>query len=237
MLNNNVDYLKVWYDNLNVIKSNTDTVVNYVSKIDKFIISEVSARDTIKNELLKNLTGKFTDTTYSGQSVRPSDIIIDSTFQNARILYRNYKHNLRKMQALDPQERMGIFRVRYVPFPITATQLKNDGKLYLVPFSSDGALTVFEIGLAFGDALIPSDDFISPQFSFQRLGVAMALTQKLFTKDADIKALALTYDFNSYGSIGLGGNFAHDIIRPYFSFGINKKAFEALLKGLVNLFN
>ena len=58
----------------------------------------------------------------------------------------------------------------------------------------------------------------------------------LFNDDAEIIDLALTYDFNSYGSIGIGGNFAHHEVHPHISFGINKKAFEAVLTGLAGLF-
>ena len=73
-------------------------------------------------------------------------------------------------------------------------------------------------------------------FSFRRLGVVFAITEKMFNKDAQIIGLALTYDFNSYGSIGVGGNFAQSEANPYFSLGINKKAFEAVLGGLPGLF-
>ncbi|HLX11789.1 MAG TPA: hypothetical protein VKS81_03145, partial [Bacteroidota bacterium] len=181
------------------------------------------ARDSILNDLR--------DTTYSGPSIRRSDIIIDDSLQTARILYRNYKEALRYHVALDPAERMGIFRVRYVPFPIVG---RKDSTFRLLTFASEEP--VFEVGLNFGDYTIAGDEYVLPEFSLSRLGVAMAITPKLFGQDADIIGLAFTYEFNSYASIGLGGNFAQNEIHSYMSFGINKKAFDNLIKGLAKIF-
>lgn len=70
------------------------------------------------------------------------------------------------------------------------------------PFVNN-SLTVFEIGLGFGNVTVPGDEFVKPTLSFDRLGVAVAITEKLFSNDAEILALALTYDFNVYGILGL----------------------------------
>ena len=191
------------------------------------------AADTLVRRLRHEIEMGLVDTLYSGPSVRPSDLVIDPSFTSARILYRNYKRELRYMPALDPAERMGIFRIRYVPFPVAG--LPGNPKTTLRgPFGENP--TVFEVGLAFGDAIVPGDEFVVPEFSSKRLGVAFAVTEKLFNDDARIIGLVLTYDFNSYGSIGIGGNFAQHETNPYFSFGINKKAFEAVLSGLAGLF-
>lgn len=96
--------------------------------------------------------------------------------------------------------------------------------------------TVFEIELASGDAIVPGDEFVVPEFLWRRLGIAFAVTKRLFNEDADIIGIALTYDFNSYSSIGLGGNFAQQEVHGYASFGINKKAFEAVVTSLASLF-
>ena len=191
-------------------------------------------RDSVKGDLAKEIGAGLSDTLYSGPSVRESDIQIDSSFLGARILYRNYKSSLRFMPALDPAERMGIFRARYVPFPIVGTY--DSPRMNLKKPMTASSPTVFEIGLAFGDAIVPGDDFVVPEFSWRRLGVAFAITQQLFNDDAEIIGLALTYDFNSYGSIGAGGNFAHNQTHGYASLGINKKAFEAVLGQLAGLF-
>jgi hypothetical protein len=191
-------------------------------------------KDSLEERIKENIKQSLTDTTYSGPSVRKSDIIIDATFQYARVLYRNYKTSLRRMPALDPAERLGIFRVRYVPFPIVGTDEKSAMNLKR-PFTS-GSPTVFEVGLAFGNAIVPGDDFVVPSFSWERLGIAFAITERLFADSAVVLALALTYDFNSYGSIGIGGNFAGKSAHGYASFGINKKAFEAVIKGIAGIF-
>jgi hypothetical protein len=191
-------------------------------------------RDSLMNELAKEVEVGLLDTMYSGISVRKSDLLIDSDFVHAHILYRNYKSALRHLLTLDAAERMGIFRARYVPFPIVGTADRPRASLQR-PLNA-GSPTVFEIGLAFGDAIVPGDDFVVPEFSWRRLGIAFAITEKLFNDDADIVGLAFTYDFNSYGSIGIGGNFAHNETHGYASLGINKKAFEAVVKGLAGLF-
>ncbi len=191
-------------------------------------------KDSLKSVITRQLEVGLTDTSYVGISVRKSDIVFSEDLSTARILYRNYKSALRQMPALDPAERMGIFRIRYVPFPIYGSDDKPTMNLRR-PFTI-GSPTVFEVGLAFGDAIVPGDDFVIPEFSWRRLGVAFAITEQLFADSAQVVALALTYDFNSYGSIGIGGNFAGSAAHGYASFGINKKAFEAVIKGIVGIF-
>lgn len=206
--------------------------LNQLMLTDK--IKKIVFQDSLKRSLMKEIEADLTDTTFIGLSVRRSDVTVDSLFTCGHILYRNYKSSLRYMAALDPAEKMGIFRVRYIPFPIVGTI--SSPRMNLMKPMSANYPTVFEIGLSFGNAVVPGDDFIVPPFSWQRLGVAFAITERLFEDDADILGLALTYDFNSYGSIGLGGNFAHNEAHGYASFGINKKAFDAAVTGLAKLF-
>ncbi len=190
-----------------------------------------------RSALFKFIHESLTDPLYSGPSVKKSDIVVDLgnvRRPKARILYRNDKPSLRRLPALDPAERMGIFRIRYVPFPLVGT--KSRPKMNLIRPLGESSAAVFEVGLAFGDAIVPGDEFVVPEFSFKRLGFAFAITEKLFSNEAEIIGLALTYDFNSYGSIGMGGNFAQDEVHGYASFGINKRAFEAVLTGLTGLF-
>lgn len=188
----------------------------------------------LKSDIERDLTSKFIDTSYAGPSIRRSDVILDFANLKGYILYRNYKTSLRRMPALDPAERLGIFRARYVPFPIVGTQAKP--RMNLKKPMSTSSPTVLEIGLAFGDAIVPGDEFVVPEFSWRRLGIAFAITERLFSDSAEVIGLALTYDFNSYGSIGIGGNFARNEVHGYASLGINKKAFEAVIKGLAGLF-
>jgi hypothetical protein len=211
-----------------------DSIPKLILAIDTTIFYDYNKREKYKTKFFEELTSGLGDTSFVGQSVSKSDLIIDENMETARILYRNYKSTLRKMPALDPAETLGIFRVRYIPFPVTATS--SSDRIQMIPFSGDNSMTVFEFGVGFGDVIFPGDEFIVPQFSANRLGISIALSQKLFASDADLKALALTYELNTYASIGLGGNFAKNLVRPYFSFGINKKAFEALLKGIVGIF-
>lgn len=191
-------------------------------------------QDSLYAQILHSVEANLVDTNYSGPSVRRSDILLDNDLKSATILYRNYKTALRHLPALDPAERLGVFRARYIPFAVTGNKLRRP--------LSEKSQAIFEVGLAFGDAIVTGDDFVVEEFSPRRLGIAFAITDKLFATDAEVLALALTYDFNSYGSIAFGANFRTSevsqrrIVERYISFGINKRAFEVLIGQLKLLF-
>ena len=208
-------------------EANQATVVQLRGQMTSF-------RDSLVHKLTQEVQVGLTDSSYIGPSVQASDLVIDPEFRTARVLYRNYKGSLRKMLSIDPAERMGIFRIRYVPFPIVGTD--ENPRMNLKRPLAKGSPTVFEVGLAFGDAIVPGDEFVAPQFSWQRLGIAFAITQELFSDSAQVIAVALTYDFNSYGSVGVGANFAGKAAHGYMSFGINKSAFDQLIKGISGIF-
>lgn len=202
------------------------------------LLSLKKYRDSTRQDLMRQMQSMLTDPAYSGPSVQKSDIVIYDDLSRFRILYRNNKSALRYMPALDPVERMGIFRARYVPFPIygkPGSGTCKDLRLALRGPSSDNP-TVFEFGLTFGETIVPGDDFVMPEFSLRRFGVAIALTQQVFSSKADLIGLALTYDVNTYCSLGVGGNFAKGEVHPYASIGINKRAFENLLGELSSVF-
>lgn len=191
----------------------------------------IALRDTLLIQIERAIMANLSDTNNTGPSVRRSDIVLDTNMKYCRILYRNYKTSLRQLVTLDPAERIGIFRARYIPFAVTGESFHRPLK--------DRAQAIFEIGLAFGDQIVSGDDFTLPEFSARRLGVAFAISNKFFSDEADIMALALTYDFNSFGSIGIGANFPPNkkITEGYFSFGINRRAFEALLVQMQKIFD
>lgn len=191
-------------------------------------------KEKIIDDIYKNINTSFTDSTFSGPAVRKSDLIISGDYKTAKLLYRYYKNNLRYRKALDPAENLGIFRVRYIPFPITKKPGGSKVEMYVPAQKNSNA--VFEIGLSFGDNIVSGDNTFNPGLSLSRLGVAIVISEKLFGESAEILGLALTYDFNSYASIGLGRNLAQGESYPYYSFGINKKAFEELIKGLAGIF-
>ncbi len=214
------------YAELEIIK-NTDR--------EEYANAQCSARlDTIKQEIFEKIVGSFADTSFSGPSIRKSDLVIDNKFKTARMLYRYYNDKLRYRKSLDPAERLGIFRVRFVPFPIVGT--KASPKVQLIRPGEKGSPAVFEIGLSFGDDVVSGNNTFKPALSLSRLGVAIVITEQLFKEDAQIFGLALTYDFNSYGSIGYGRNLAGKEDHPYYSFGINKKAFQQLMRGMASIF-
>ncbi len=194
------------------------TLINLASKKAQLL-------DTVKATLLTDLI----DPKFTGISIQKSDIILSKDLQFAQILYRNYKLANRDLPALDPAEKLGIFRIRYVPFPVLKNSLAGPVR--------EGFPVIFEAGLTFGNRKVVTNEIFDPTFSVNKLGLAIAFTTELFAEDADVLALALTYDFNSYTSIGAGLNFgelAGNRPDPYFSLGINARAFAALLSGVKN---
>jgi hypothetical protein len=187
----------------------------------------VASRNALLDAIIDDTYRRLADQEFSGPSVLRSDIVLVGTTR-ARVLYRNYKTSLRSMRALDPAEYLGVFRLRYVPFVVVGGRFD--------PTFTDGSNAVFEVGLAFTDVAVPGDEFVRPELSLGRLGVAFAITRDLFKSTAEVRALALTYDFNAYGSLGVGANFKGEAVESYFSFGINRRAFEDVLGALAGVF-
>ncbi len=253
------DYFKAFKKSFKTYISLRDSGLSTLQKrnqLDNWMIERLQLRDEYLNdfhakeeriglikkklvtEVLNEIEAGLIDTSYAGPSVKKSDFVLVEDKEGrpiaAKILYRNYKQSLRRLQTFDPVEKMGIFRVRYVPFPIVGSEA--DSKVKLLAPLQETSPTVFEVGLSFGETIVRGDEFVLPSFSIDRLGVAFAITEKMFDDDAEVRALALTYDFNSYGSLGVGANFHGDKTRWYFSFGINKRAFENAIAGLTQLF-
>lgn len=238
ILKDNIEKMKNVLNEINSSFGNLigNNSLKFADKIAENINKLQNSKDSLRNYIFQEITSQLTDSNLSGPSIRKSDIVIKIDNNNniiVNMLYRNYKTTLRQLPALDPAERLGIFRVRYIPFPVVGNKLYRP--------LTDNSLAVFEIGIGFGDVAVTGDEFIKPTLSFDRLGVAFAISNKLFDSSAQIVALALTYDFNVYGSIGAGVNFidpeGNQKLKTYFSFGINKKAFEFLVVNIAKIFN
>jgi hypothetical protein len=218
----------------NFKQTRDDLYAKVIGEISGFTGDETSLayRGNVKTGGNSLETVYHRNATYSneplGESVYRYDIILDTNLTLAKVLYRYHKGNLRQRMTIDPQERIGVFRFRYVPFAIT-------GNTFRRPFNAQ-AQGIFEFGLTFGDNYVRGDDFDFSPISFNRLGFSVAITEEFFSDKAEVAALCLTYDFNSYGSIGLGINFPHKKDpEPYFSFGINQRLFEVGIKRLSQL--
>jgi hypothetical protein len=208
---------------------------NSIGEEQKAVARYIVAQEHIIDTLKRSLITKLTDKSFTGISIEKSDIVFEND-SIARILYRNYRDENRHLVVLDPAEKLSIFKVRYIPFPVVGSTLAGP--------NYEGIPIVFEVGLTFGNQVITSNDFYKP--SIERLGVSIALTPKLFSKQAQILGLLFTYDFNTYASIGFGANFGTGVandqtnpprkLEPYFSFGINQKAFQRLVTGIGNIF-
>lgn len=197
--------------------------------LNELMSGMMAIRDTVKVNLIEELT----DTKFSGIDIQKSDIVLGDSLKWAKILYRNYKLKNRDLPALDPGEELGVFRLRYIPFPVVGNQLAGPAR--------SGFPIVFEAGVAFGNRTIVSNELFDPAFSARKLGIAVAFTPKFFSDDAEILALVLTYDFNTYASIGVGANFGMmengKTPNTYFSLGINQRVFQELTQAIKNVFN
>jgi hypothetical protein len=226
---------------MSVNNLNTDLISNFTELLaplsnsanqQKLVAKFITSQEYLIDSLKGNLIRKLTDKDFSGAGIQKSDIVFDKNFETAKILYRNYRTENRTLVALDPAEKLSIFRLRYIPFPVVGKRLEGP--------SVDGIPVVFEAGITFGNQVITSNEFAKPELSIQRLGVAFAFTPKFFSSDAEILALLFSYDFNAYASIGIGANFgtiSGNRPDPYFSFGINQKAFQRLVVGIANIFS
>jgi hypothetical protein len=146
-------------------------------------------------------------------------------------VYRNDKQTLRYLQAGDPEERLSIFRIRLVPFPIYANTSADMGQRDV---QWQRGRVVLEVNLNFGYAVVKNDNFMPRFFDINRLGLGLAISNTTFT-DGDFLAITLAYDVNTYASISFGATVAQ---RPgfYMGVGINARAFQDLVKGAAAVF-
>ncbi|MEP2511307.1 MAG: hypothetical protein ABJH72_18200 [Reichenbachiella sp.] len=226
-----------------VYVSRSDTIAHLIKELegfkkldidlDKTLVALVAGKTAIEDTVKERLIVELTDKKFTGIGVQKSDIILDQErLAWAKILYRNYKLKNRELPALDPAEELGVFRLRYIPFPVIGNELAGP--------SRQGYPILFEAGLTFGNRTVVSNELFDPAFSIKKLGIAIVLSPRLFANDAEVLGMALTYDFNTYASLGVGANFgtlAGDEPDPYFSLGINQKIFQAFLKGMKNVFS
>lgn len=146
--------------------------------------------------------------------------------------YRNDKQSLQYLQADDPQEKLGIFRARLVPFPFYATT-NADGTQS--EFKWQQGKVIYEIGINFGYAVVKGDHFVPKFFDMNRLGLGIGISADTFSQNPTFLSVSLTYDMNTYTSISFGANL---IDKPsfYMGVGINARAFKDLVKNSATLF-
>lgn len=216
---------------LNSLNQMSQSITQLLDAEHGKVIQLITSNEYMIDSLKSNLVKLLADKDYAGEGIQKADIIFYDDYERAKLLYRNYRINNRAQVALDPAEKLSIFRIRYVPFPVVDMELGGP--------SRSGFPVVFEIGVNFGNEVIATNEYMKPELSLKRLGISTAITPKLFAEDAQILALLVTYEFNAYASIGAGYNFgtrAEKGSQTYFSFGINQKAFQRLVSGIANIF-
>lgn len=148
--------------------------------------------------------------------------------------YRNNKQSLQYLQADDPQEKLGIFRARLIPFSFYS-QNRTDENVE-EEFKWQRGKVIYEIGINFGYAIIKGDHFKPKFFDMNRLGIGIGITADTFSEEPSFLSVSLTYDINTYASFGFGAMLINEP-QPYFSIGINARAFKDLVANSRKLFS
>lgn len=223
-LNSNVSDI-----NSNISELNSkfiENLRNFNKDLIYFTLQKIELDITLTKQFERTLKSKTIDKKISGPGVEITDLTNGEDYSEIEITYRFNSFDGNYKTALDPAENIGIFRIRYIPFPIIGNRLFR-------PFQDNGP-TVFEVGLSFGFGIVSNKEYKDGFFSPKRFGIAFAISDKLFSENAEILAICLTYDFHSFASIGFGANFGkideNKKVRPYYSLGINKRAFDGLIK-------
>lgn len=157
--------------------------------------------------------------------------MLDLKFKDDKVqyTYRNDKESLQYLQADDPQERLGIFRARLIPFAFYDEPNVSDD------FKWQRGKIIYEIGMNFGYTIVKGDHFTPKFFDMNRMGIAIGITADTFSDNPTFVSAALSYDINTYSSISFGANLIQDA-RPYIGIGINARAFRDLVANSTRLF-
>ncbi len=149
--------------------------------------------------------------------------------------YRNDKQFLQYLQADDPQEKLGIFRARLVPFPFYRQPVTDANGNINDDFKWQRGKVIYEIGVTFGYTVVKDDHFTPKFFDMHRLGLAIGISSDTFTNNPTFLSMSLSYDVNTYTSLSFGANL---VDKPgfYMGVGINARAFKDLVKNSATLF-
>ena len=216
--------------------------------IRKFRGSEIAIPDLPKDlfqeresELLKSISNDPSSRLYSAYVENRLSSMLDMRYKESdpsiiQFNYRNDKQSLQYLQAADPQEQLGIFRARLVPFPFynQPTTDKN-GNPTQTDFQWQRGKVIYEIGINFGYAIVKGDHFTPKFFDMNRMGLGIGISADTFSSKPSFLSVSLTYDMNTYTSISFGANL---VDKPgfYIGVGINARAFKDLVKNSGALF-
>lgn len=238
---------------INKLEKNDTTFSQIEEQIDallrKFRGSEIIIPDIPKDlfqdresELLKSISGDASSRLYSAYVENRLSSMLDMRYKDAdttiiQFNYRNDKQSLQYLQADDPQEKLGIFRARLVPFAFYR-QTETSGAppaLSETEFIWQRGKIIYEIGINFGYAIVKGDHFTPKFFDMNRLGIGIGITADTFSNDPSFLSVSLTYDINTYSTISFGSTL---IDKPgfYVGVGINARAFKDLVKNSATLF-
>jgi hypothetical protein len=194
------------------------------------------------SEVVKNLSGYSDENSrlYSAYVENRLSSMLDMRYKSAdttiiQFNYRNDKQSLQYLQAGDPQEKLGIFRARLVPFPFYRQEVKDDKGNINDDFKWQRGKVIYEIGINFGYAIVKDDHFTPKFFDMNRLGLGIGISADTFSNNPTFLSVSLTYDMNTYTSLSFGANL---VDKPgfYMGVGINARAFKDLVKNSGALF-
>lgn len=192
-------------------------------------------------DLIKEISSNPENRNYSAYVENRLASMLDMKDKNDSIVqfnYRNDKQSLQYLQADDPQEKLGIFRARLVPFPFYQLQQKDVNGNFTketTDFQWQRGKVIYEIGINFGYTIVKGDHFMPKFFDMNRLGLGIGISSDTFSDKPTYLSVSLTYDMNTYTSLSFGANL---IDKPgfYMGVGINARAFKDLVKNSGALF-
>ncbi|MBS1556504.1 MAG: hypothetical protein JSU09_16405 [Bacteroidetes bacterium] len=225
--------------NKSVASSFDSTYKAIQEKIRPLTLSGIPTNYEREKEAIRQIGSNSENRLYSAYVENRAASMLDMRYKKSdttiiQFNYRNDKQSLQYLQAGDPQEKLGIFRARLVPFPFynqstTGVSTTDDN------FKWQRGKVIYEIGINFGYAIVKDDHFIPRFFDINRLGLGIGISADTFSDKPTFLSVSLTYDMNTYTSLSFGANL---IDKPgfYMGVGINARAFKDLVKNSGALF-
>jgi hypothetical protein len=232
----------------NIFKTTLDTsVVREIGlkykaiqeKIKSLTLADIPTNYEREREAIRQIGAGAENRLYSAYVENRAASILDMRYKKSdnsiiQFNYRNDKQSLQYLQAGDPQEKLGIFRARLVPFPFYSQS--NIGTVTADDnFKWQRGKVIYEIGINFGYAIVKGDHFIPKFFDINRLGLGIGISADTFSDKPTFLSVSLTYDMNTYTSLSFGANLMEKS-GFYLGVGINARAFKDLVKNSGALF-
>ena len=217
------------YDSIKIVAADFESIGGKLLKDFSSAIDQTISQD--QQNVLPPVPQNQDSRLYFAYVENRRSSMLDLKFKEGKVqyTYRNDKESLQYLQADDPQERLGIFRARLIPFAFYDEPNVQDD------FRWQRGKVIYEIGMNFGYTIVKGDHFKPKFFDMNRMGIAVGITADTFSDNPTFVSAAFSYDINTYSSISFGANLIENP-RPYIGIGINARAFRDLVANSSRLF-